>query len=178
MDCRSDRADFGLPRWSCGRLRELHAMVMSFIKDPRFKIGVIALAGIFGIWRVVAAMSPSAAQRACDNPLFIDAVTGKTFHAVVHVGETMPVTSPYTGRKTGYPVAWSWWSRSGRPLVKPQAVLMNSWIGKKGPTFAPQSGRLVYPMETRPYPGEQPPPTKQQYQRYMVAAALGNPRSQ
>ena len=153
-------------------------MVMNFIKDQRFQIGVIAIAGIFGIWRVVTALAPSAAQRASDDPVFIDAVTGRTFHATVHVGETMPVMSPYTGRKTGYPVAWSWWSRSGKPLVKPQPVLMNSWIGKKGPTFAPQSGRLVYPMETKPYPGERPPPTRKEYQQYMVTQDLGNPLAQ
>jgi hypothetical protein len=153
-------------------------MAMKILKDRRFQIGLISLAVVFGLWRLVAALSPSAAQRASDDPVFIDAVTGKTFRAALHIGETIPVISPYTGRKTGYPAAWSWWSRSGKPLRKPQAVLMNKWIGKSGPTFAPLSGRLVYPMEARPYPGERPPPTKTQYEQEIVSQELGNPTSQ
>ncbi len=146
-----------------------------FWKDRRLQIGLISLAGIFGLWRVVTALSPSAAQQASEDRIFIDSVTGKTFRAPVHIGETFPVMSPYTGRKTGYPVAWSWWSRGGRPLAKPQPVLMNSWVGKSGPTFAPLTGRLVYPMETKPYPGERPPPTKQQYEQELITNGLGNP---
>ena len=144
-------------------------------KDPRLQISLVIVAALVAIWRIVVAVSPSAAQQAGENRIFIDAVTGKTFHAVVHIGETYPVISPYTGRKTGYPVAWSWWSRSGKPLAKPQPVLMNSWVGKPGPTFAPGSGRMFYPMETRPYPGERPPPAKRQYEQEMIEEGLGNP---
>lgn len=150
-------------------------MVATFIKDRRTRIGGLLVLLVLGIWRIAAGISPSAAERASNDPTFIDSVTGHVFQHAVHVGETMPVLSPFTGRRTGYPVAWSWWSKSGHVLTKPQPVLMNSWIGKGGPTFAPGSGRLVYPMESRPLPGARPPPTKRQYEADLVEAELGNP---
>lgn len=96
---------------------------------------------------------------------FIDATNGKVFHAKIHVGEKIPIRSPLTGRHTGYPVAWSWWSKDGKPLQEPEPVLLKSWLGKRGPTFAPQSNRLVIMNEQRPEPGARPPPTKEEYEK-------------
>ena len=148
--------------------------MIELLKNRRLHLACIALAGLFGIWRIVTTLSPTLAQQACANRLFIDSVTGKTFHAAIHVGQTMPVASPFTGRKTGYPVAWSWWSRNGAPLHSPEPVLMNFWLGLNGPTFAPLSGRLVYPMETKPYPGQPPPPTRREYEQYLRSRDAGN----
>jgi len=98
-----------------------------------------------------------------DAPLFIDSVTGQSFHYQLHVGDMIPVLSPFTGKNTAYPADFSWWSKDGTILQTPEPVLMNSWIGKLGPTFAPISGRLVTPHEQPPLPGSKPPPTREEY---------------
>ena len=117
-------------------------------------------------WSMMRYLGANAAQRYSDAPLFIDSVTGKTFHYQLKVGDTIPVMSPFTHRNTGYPASFSYWSKSGQILAHPEPVLLNSWLGKKGPTFAPLSGRLVVAGEKPPRPGSTPPPTKAQYEKW------------
>jgi hypothetical protein len=118
-------------------------------------------------WSMMRYFGPNSAQRYSNSPLFIDSVTGKTFHYQLKIGDTIPVLSPFTHRKTGYPASFSYWSRGGHILAHPEPVLLNSWLGKKGPTFAPLSGRLVTANEKPPRPGAAPPPTKSQYEKWL-----------
>ncbi|MGC8623782.1 MAG: hypothetical protein ACP5I8_04945 [Phycisphaerae bacterium] len=141
-------------------------------------IGVLVIALADTGWSMLRYLGPDAAQRYSDAPLFIDSVTGKTFHYQLKIGDTLPVLSPYTGRKTGYPASFSYWSKSGHILAHPEPVLLNTWLGKRGPTFAPLSGRLVVADEKPPRPGSAPPPTRTQYERWLrqrsVAANSGS----
>jgi hypothetical protein len=121
-------------------------------------------------WSMMRYFGPDAAQRYSNNPLFIDSVTGQTFHYQLKAGDMIPVISPFTHRHTGYPAAFSYWSKNGQILRHPEAVLLNSWLGKNAPTFAPLSGRLVTPNEKPPMPGSTPPPTKAQYEQWLSRA--------
>ena len=120
-------------------------------------------------WSAMRNFGPNSAQRYSDAPLFIDSVTGKAFNYQLKIGDTIPVLSPFTGKHTGYPASFSYWSKDGSILKQPEPVLLNSWIGKAGPTFAPLSGRLVTANEKPPRPGSKPPPTKKQYEKWMDA---------
>ncbi len=126
---------------------------------------IITLAA--GAWTMQRYFGPDSAKRFSDNPLFIDSVTGKAFHYDLKTGDTIPVMSPFTGHNTGYPAAFSYWSRGGRILRRPEPVLLNSWLGKAGPTFAPLSGRMVTAHEKPPRPGSPPPPTRAQYEKWL-----------
>jgi hypothetical protein len=130
-------------------------------------VGVLIIALADTGWSMMRYFGPNAAQQYSNAPLFIDSVTGKTFHYQLKIGDTIPVLSPFTGRNTGYPAAFSYWSKSGRILAHPEPVLLNTWLGKRGPTFAPLSGRLVVADEKPPRPGSTPPPTKAQYEQWM-----------
>jgi len=124
---------------------------------------LFVVAVLFAFVSFMHSFGKSDAQSFSDAPLFIDSVTGQTFHYQLHIGDMIPVLSPFTGKNTAYPADFSWWSKDGTILQTPEPVLMNSWIGKPGPTFAPISGRLVIPGERMPAPGSKPPPTKEEY---------------
>ena len=126
---------------------------------------LIALIGL--AWSMMRYFGPDSAQQFAASPLFIDSVTGKTFHYQLKIGDTIPVLSPFTHRHTGYPASFSYWSRGGHILARPEPVLLNSWPGKNAPTFAPLSGRLVTANEKPPRPGSSPPPTKAQYEKWL-----------
>jgi hypothetical protein len=128
-------------------------------------VAVILLIVAIGIafFSFLHSFRKSDAQQYSDAPMFIDAQTGQSFHYQLHIGDSIPVLSPFTGQKTAYPADFSWWSKDGTILDTPEPVLMNSWIGKSGPTFAPISGRLVTPHEAPPAPGSKPPPTRDEY---------------
>ena len=89
--------------------------------------------------------------------------TGKPFAHTLTVGETAPVKSPHSGKKTGYPGVECYWTPDGRIKSEPTWLLLNSTLGKPGPTFCPDCDRLVTPDSTLPVPGETPPPLRSQY---------------
>jgi len=77
------------------------------------------------------------------NRNFICAETNKQFAHVIEDGETNPVMSPYTKRRTGWPAEKCYWTRDGKAKLKPTLVLLNNYIGKEGPTMCPDCGRVV-----------------------------------
>ena len=95
---------------------------------------------------------------------FICSVTGKTFQYELQLGETIPVLSPYTNQRTGYPAEFCYWNKDGSIRTDPTPVLLNSWIGKPGPTFCPVCGRLVVPHNPMARPGMTPPPTQEEWE--------------
>jgi hypothetical protein len=103
------------------------------------------------------------AGAAARDRMFICAQTGKTFRHEIRLGETLPVESPYSGQKTGYPAEPCFWTKDGGTKPQPTWVLLDQYAGKSGPTFCPDCGRLVTPLNQGPQPGVQPPPTKDQY---------------
>jgi hypothetical protein len=107
--------------------------------------------------------------------LFMDSETGKTFTLELKIGMTIPVISPYTGRATGYQPEACYWNADGTTKSTPTYVILNSYLGKSGPTFCPDCGRLVVANNPPPAPGQRPPPTRDEYgRRYSNAGNAGN----
>jgi hypothetical protein len=99
------------------------------------------------------------------NRPFVDSSNGQAFNHELVKGETIPVNAP-SGQKTGYPGELCYWTKDGTIKKDPTVVLLNIWIGKSGPTFCPDCGRLVVPHNPPPQPGDVPPPTKEEYEKH------------
>jgi hypothetical protein len=141
------------------RLRE-------FLRTGGGRATAIALATIALIAAVLSARSnlgDSEAAAASQDRWFVCSETGKAFRVAVKPGMTQPIDSPYSGKKTGYQAALCYWTAAGGLKNDPTPVLMNESVGKKGPTFCPDCGRLVSPQNPPPMPGVKPPPTKAEY---------------
>jgi hypothetical protein len=104
--------------------------------------------------------------------LFIDATTGEGFRHELQLGETIPVMAP-SGNKTGYPAELCYWTKDGGIKSDPTPVLLNSYIGKPGPTFCPDCGRLVVPRNPRAMPGMKPPPTREEWEKEHNMVGIG-----
>ena len=115
------------------------------------------------VYEVKASFFPSAVASERER-MFVDSQTGKPFAHELKLGETIPVDAP-SGGKTGYPAELCYWTKDGQIKKDPTYVLLNSWLGKPGPTFCPDCGRLVVPHNPTPYPGMRPPPTREEYER-------------
>jgi hypothetical protein len=126
--------------------------------------------GILAVVAVVAAakfamssLGTPHALDAAETQIFVDSETGQSFTAKLTVGMTFPVKSPFTGRQTGFPAELCYWTKDGQIKTDPTPVALNSYLGKSGPTFCPDCGRLVVPHNPMPRPGAHPPPTLEQY---------------
>ena len=127
-------------------------------------IGLTVVAVLVMAWSIRGALGPSDAERISTNRMFIDAATGKPFQHKIRMGETLPVEAP-SGDKTGYPAETCFWNKDGSIKREPTYVLLNENARppKKGPTFCPDCGRLVTPMNPPAFPGRKPPPTQAEY---------------
>jgi hypothetical protein len=96
------------------------------------------------------------------NRMFIDAENGKTFRHEISVGDTIPVVSPFSGKPTGYEAEACFWTKDGKAKTQPTWVLLNTHKGKPEPTFCPDCGRLVVPLNPAPGEGQKPPPTEEE----------------
>jgi hypothetical protein len=133
--------------------------------NPLGKIGtlVFVVAALLLAYHSVRGGSSEVIDRTRSR-LFMDSETGKTFTVELQKGMTFPVTSPETGKATGYPPEACYWNADGTAKTTPTYVILNSYLGKPGPTFCPDCGRLV--VENNPPPhGQAPPPTRQEYQQ-------------
>src|SRR5271163_1834769 len=72
--------------------------------------------------------------------VFMDAETGKIFTVELKVGMSIPVISPDTGKATGYEPERCFWNADGTTKTTPTYVILNSMLGKPGPTFCPDCG--------------------------------------
>lgn len=138
-----------------------------FLQTSRGKLTAAALAGVallvFGlVYR--AHFSTSAAGRASADRMFICSQTGKTFRHTLHIGQTIPVKSPHSGKMTGYEADSCYWTREGTVKAEPVYVYVAQRWGGSGPTFCPDCGRLVRPLNPAPFEGAKPPPTAAEYQ--------------
>ncbi len=125
-------------------------------------IGTIAAIGAL-VWIVVWFLKPTEAQSLSENKIYVCMETNKQFPHKIRAGEGTPVTSPFSGRATGYPAELCFWTKDGKVAEKPTAVVTNQELGKDGPTFCPDCGRLVRPWNPRAREGEVPPPTEEEY---------------
>ncbi|MCS7032719.1 MAG: hypothetical protein NZ561_01850 [Phycisphaerae bacterium] len=123
--------------------------------------GLILVAGVgLLIYRAIDTFGGGEMVANNRNRMFIDAETGQTFRYEIKVGDTIPVRSPYTGRNTGYEAEACFWTKEGKPKREPTWVLLNTHRGKPEPTFCPDCGRLVVPLNPAPAEGQSPPPTE------------------
>ena len=97
--------------------------------------------------------------------MFVDVETGKGFHQKLSADLVVPCRAPDTGKMAGYPAELCYWTRDGRPKADPTPVALNDTLGKPGPTFCPECGRLVVHHNPAPGPGVAPPPTRAEYDR-------------
>lgn len=97
---------------------------------------------------------------------FVDAETQQPFKVAVNDALTVPAENPSTGKKTGYPAEFCVWTKDGKIKAERTPVLLNEYIGKPGPTFCPDCGRLVvsrnpiYPPDNKT---AKAPPLKAEY---------------
>lgn len=138
-------------------------------RDSRQRPHRRVAASIFGItclvlavWSIAHYLGPSPAVAASTHGQFICAETGKPFSLTITPGLTLPVRSPYSGKDTGYPAELCYWTKDGAIRTEPVPVLLNSYLGRRDPTFCPDCGRLVRSRNPQPVPGSAPP-TRQQY---------------
>jgi hypothetical protein len=136
-----------------------------FLKGPggKFIAAIAIAAGLFVIYlngRKLFGESDLASTSR--DRIYIDAETGQTFQHRLQVGDTTPLESPFTHKKTGYPAELCYWTKDGKRKTEPTPVLLNQLKGKKGPTFCPDCGRLVVQMNPI---GQNPPPTEEEYKK-------------
>lgn len=124
------------------------------------RIGAICVAVVMLVISgfIVHGSMKSETPSAAFQTMFICTETGKTFEHKNKIGETQPILSPYSGKKTGVPAEPCFWTADGGTKKEPTWVLLNELAGKPGPTFCPDCGRLVMGHNPPPGPGARVPP--------------------
>jgi hypothetical protein len=108
------------------------------------------------------------------NRVFVCSETGKSFRYTIEIGTGVPVPSPHSGKNTGYPAEFCYWTKDGKVKQEPTPVLLNSLVGKKGATFCPDCERLVVAFNPTPMDGMQPPPKKSDMKSDAAEAMTGD----
>ena len=124
-------------------------------------VAIIAAAVALMVYSVRGFSRSEGAALTSERP-FICAETGKTFTYKIKLGDTFPVESPHTGKRTGYHAEACYWTKDGKIKPEPTYVLLNRYLNKSGPTFCPDCGRLVREMNDPPMEGQAPPPTAEE----------------
>lgn len=116
-------------------------------------------------WVIKSTFAQDSGEYAASHRIFMDASTHppKSFKVDLQAGMSIPVKSPYSGKDTGYLAELCYWTKSGGVKEDPTPVLLNQHLGKSGPTFCPDCGRLVVGHNPAAIPGTKPPPTEEEY---------------
>jgi hypothetical protein len=140
--------------------------VREFLKTSGGKgvaIGVTLLALAVCVWSIINTLGDSDAVAVAGERMFVCSETGKGFEYTLVAGDTIPVQSPHSGKRTGYPAELCYWTKDGKVKEHPTAVLMNAVVNKPDPTFCPECHRIVVRYNPRPLPGATPPPLRSEY---------------
>lgn len=140
----------------------------------RNSVIVVVLVGLLALI-LSTIFSRNSVEAQVDQRWFVDSTNMQPFRHSLREGEAIPVTAP-SGGKTGYPAELCFWTADGQIKKDPTPVLLNSWLGKPGPTFCPDCGRLVVPHNPLPVQGMKPPPTKMEWLN--MHAPAGDERDQ
>jgi hypothetical protein len=137
-------------------------------------LAIVLMAVGLCVWAITGAVhgdtpgDPSSSTYVCSE-------TGKAFKHHNVLGESMPIMSPYSGKETGYPAEPCYWNADGTIKTEPTWVILNKLLGKPGPTFCPDCGRLVIAHNPTPSgPGAKPPPTKTELMHSVAGANDGS----
>jgi hypothetical protein len=138
------------------------------LETPAGKVGAISasvlLLAIAG-WVAYANLKSDTPTTAF-HTMFICTETGKTFEHTNKIGETQPILSPHSDKKTGVPAEACYWTADGGTKKNPTWVLLNELAGKPGPTFCPDCNRLVVGHNPAPGPAggiAKLPPRRDEY---------------
>jgi hypothetical protein len=80
------------------------------------------------------------------------------------IGQSIPIKAP-SGNNSGYPAELCYWTKDGQAKTDPTPVLLNVLVGKPGPTFCPDCGRLVVGHNPRPGAGVKAPMTQEEWKK-------------
>jgi hypothetical protein len=122
---------------------------------------VLCIAG--AAWSVWSNVGQDAAVKDASALIFVDIENGKTFRINPTADMPYPCKSPFTGHMTCYHAELCGWTKDGHVRSEPFPVVLNSDLGKSGPTFCPDCGRLVVAHNPLAAEGRRPPPTQQEY---------------
>jgi hypothetical protein len=127
----------------------------------------VVCAGVYAISDYFKEAAPADAY----YTTYICTETGKSFRHKNQIGEMQPILSPYSGKNTGVPAEACYWTTDGKEKREPTWVLLNEAVGKPGPTFCPDCGRLVVGHNPRPGEGVKLPPTETEYRARRASRA-------
>lgn len=130
---------------------------------------------LVAVWVVVSTVrsnfGASEAAAASNEQMAVCSETGKSFSVSLQPGMVFPIKSPYSGRETGHLAdELCQWTADGKVSRSPTYVLLNSTVGKPGPTFCPTCRRLVV-RENPPAEEGKLPPTEQEWLAKQSAAS-------
>jgi hypothetical protein len=150
------------------------AGIRELLKGPTGKaaaVGILLVGIALAAWSIKSTLGPDQAAVWAANATFVCAESGKPYTHQIQRGESIPMMSPFSGKKTGYPAELCNWTADGKPKEQFTPVLLNSYVNKPGPTFCPDCGRLVVPQNAPASPDRRPPPTRQEYEARHVNTA-------
>ncbi len=136
-------------------------------KLPPRQLAVVVVAVVVVLALILWLNSDSDAEdlvESSSNRWFICTETGKSFRLKVTPDTEFPVVSPHSGKPTGKLAELCFWTKDGQPKADPTPVLLNERVGKSGPTFCPDCGRLVVGTNPLPGVGKAAPPTQAEYE--------------
>jgi hypothetical protein len=138
-----------------GFLQTTIGRVVSFV--------IVCLALAVAAYFIIPLASRSGSEAGANERTFADASFNppRPFQVKLQPGMQIPVLSPLSQKQTGYPAELCYWTKVGTSKSEPTAVILNETIGKEGPTFCPDCGRLVVPHN--PTATGAPPPTQAEY---------------
>ncbi|HEX2974245.1 MAG TPA: hypothetical protein VHP11_18060 [Tepidisphaeraceae bacterium] len=142
-------------------------------KNAAIALAIVGIGGM--VWAIQRNFGRTDAAIAAQDRTFICAESGKAFQHRLSLSDSIPIASPYSGKRTGYPAELCYWTASGQIQTKPTPVLLNSYRGRAEPTFCPDCGRLVVSHNPAPDPSRQPPPTRSQYHVGSLIGREGRP---
>lgn len=141
--------------------------IRKILKGPAGKI-IAAIAVIAGIVFMLQGMrglfGESVEAREARDRVFVCSETMKPFEYTIKLGDNIPVLSPHSGKNTGFPAEFCYWTADGKVKQEPTPVLLNARINKPGATYCPDCQRLVVEFNPPPIQGSPPPPKKGEIQ--------------
>lgn len=123
-------------------------------KTIAMSVGAVAILVVaaFMIFRAVGSFGSSVGD-ATRIVVAADAETGKVFEGYrIKDGDTWPWPHPSTKNRTLYPTETCYWTSDGGAKLEPTYVILNSIVGKEGPTICPDCGREVVAHNPMPSP--------------------------
>jgi hypothetical protein len=157
------------------------AALREFFDSAAGKITAFVFVGIALVVVVIALFRNLGASEAAvlsTQRVYIDIENGKTFNYKLKPGDMARVKSPFSGKDTGVEAERCFWTKDGKPKNEPTYVLLNSAVGKPEPTFCPDCGRLVVPLNPPASTIGPAPPTKAEYDKDPARRRRPNPQQQ